>query len=206
MHTERRLEALLNQFEDRKCKIYLLHGDMTDQELHSLYKHPKVKALVSLSHGEGFGLPIFEAAYSGLPVLTSEWSGHVDFLFAPKKDKKTGNEKMKPHFARIDYDVGPIPESAVWEGVLERGSMWCYPQQGPYKMRLREVYKEHGRFKKQAKDLQKWILKNFTDKQQYKKVHEVLFSTVHISPEQHDGENWWEAKKQTPVNEIVTYE
>ena len=36
-------------------------------------------------------------------------------------------------------------------------------------MKLREVYKDHGRFKSQAKKLQKWITKNFTEKQQYEK-------------------------------------
>jgi len=166
----------IKQYENRKCKIYLLHGDMTDQEMHSLYKYPKVKALVSLTHGEGFGLPLFEAAYSGLPVLAPEWSGHVDFLFAPKKNKKSGNEKLKAHFARIDYDIGPIPENVVWDGVLEKGSMWCYPQQGSYKMRLREVYKDHGRFKKQAKDLQKWVLENFEEKKQYQEFNSTIKS------------------------------
>tara|TARA_R110000824_G_scaffold67377_5_gene174484 strand:+ start:10591 stop:11895 length:1305 start_codon:yes stop_codon:yes gene_type:complete len=168
-HTTSMVSNLLKQYENKQCKIYLLHGDMSDQEMHSLYKHPKVKALVSLTHGEGFGLPIFEAAYSGLPVLAPEWSGHVDFLFAPKKNKKTGNEKMKAHFAKIDYNIGPIPESVVWDGVLEKDSMWCYPQQGSYKMKLREVYKEYGRFKKQAKNLQKWVIENFEEKNQYKK-------------------------------------
>jgi glycosyltransferase involved in cell wall biosynthesis len=57
--------------KERTCKIYLLHGDMTDKEMHSLYKHPKIKSLVALPHGEGFGLPIFEAAYSELPVVAT---------------------------------------------------------------------------------------------------------------------------------------
>jgi glycosyltransferase involved in cell wall biosynthesis len=166
-YTTKLFNNLLSKYKERKCKVYLLHGDMSDKEMHSLYKHPKIKALVSLTHGEGFGLPLFEAAYSGLPVMAPEWSGHVDFLFAPKKNKKVGNEKMKAHFAKIDYDVGPVPDHAVWENVIEKGSMWCYPQQGSYKMRLREVYKEHGRFKKQALKLQKWVLENFEEKKQY---------------------------------------
>jgi len=157
----------LKQYENRKCKVYILHGDMSDQEMHSLYADPKIKALVSLTHGEGFGLPIFEAAYSGVPVAAPEWSGHVDFLFAPKKDKKTKKEKFKPHFARIKYDIAPVPDHAVWEGVIQKESMWCYPQHASYKMTLREIYKDYGRFKKQAKDLQKWICKEFEQEKQY---------------------------------------
>ena len=173
---EKRIVNLLSNYKKRKCKVYMLHGDLTDQEVHSLYKHPKIKALISLSHGEGFGLPHFEAAYSGLPVIAPEWSGQIDFLCAPKKDKKTGKEKIKPYFARVDYDIGPVKKESVWEGVIQEDSMWCYPQQGSYKMRLREVYKEHGRFKKQAMELQKYLLENFTFEQQSKKMIDQIVS------------------------------
>jgi len=60
--------------------------------------------------------------------------------------------------------------------MLEEDSMWCYPQQGSYKMRLREVYKDFGRFKKQAKDLQSWVLENFSEKKQYSKFVESIDS------------------------------
>jgi hypothetical protein len=169
------LQTILEKYKDRKCKIYLLHGDLKEQEMHSLYKHPKIKAFISLSHGEGFGLPHFEAAYSGLPVIAPEWSGYTDFLTMPVKDKK-GRIKNKPHFVRVEYDLKPIQKEAVWKSVLEEDSMWCYPQQGSYKMRLREVYKDFGRFKKQAKDLQSWVLENFSEKKQYSKFVESIDS------------------------------
>ncbi|MFN9899011.1 MAG: glycosyltransferase, partial [bacterium] len=59
--------------------IYLLHGELTDDEMNSLYNHPKVKAHVSLTKGEGFGRPLLEASISGKPVIASGWSGHMDF-------------------------------------------------------------------------------------------------------------------------------
>jgi len=173
-HAENTIANLLKNYENRKCKVYLLHGDMTDQEMHSLYRHPKMKAFISLAHGEGFGLPHFEAAYSGLPIIAPEWSGYLDFLCAPKKDKKTGKEKIKPHFACVDYDLQPVQKEAHWDGVVQPDSMWCFPHQGSYKMKLREVYKDHGRFAKQAKELQKWVLKNFTKEQQYEKFTTIL--------------------------------
>ena len=46
----------------------------------SLYNHPKVKAHVSFTHGEGFGRPLLEATLSEKPVIASNWSGQVDFL------------------------------------------------------------------------------------------------------------------------------
>ena len=178
------LGSLLENYPNRQCKVYLLHGDLSEQEIHSLYRCPKIKAYISLAHGEGFGLPHFEAAYSGLPVIAPEWSGYLDFLCMPKIDKK-GNEKIKPHFATVDYDLQPIAQEAVWEGVLQADSMWCYPQQGSYKMKLREVYKDHGRFRKQAKTLQKWVLANFKQKDQLDKLQNALVSAFpsYSSPE-----------------------
>ena len=178
---KQQLNKILKKYPKRECKIYLLHGDLTDQEMHSLYKHKDIHCLVSLTHGEGFGLPLFEAAYSGLPVIATDWSGHLDFLYKPAKSKK-GKEKLRPHFAKVDYDLQPIPKSAVWEGVLVADSLWAYPTQGSYKMKLREVYKDYGRYKSQSKKLQKWIINNFTPQQQYQNfvanIQDYIFKTV----------------------------
>ena len=73
--------------------FYLLHGDMTNKEVVGLYRHPKIKALISLTHGEGFGLPILEAAANGLPVIVTNWSAHTEFL-------------SKGKFVKIDYNLG----------------------------------------------------------------------------------------------------
>ena len=144
----------------------------------SVYQNPKIKSLVTLTHGEGFGLPIFEAVYNELPVIAPDWSGHIDFLYKPVKDKKTGKEKLRPHFAAVKYKIQPIQKEAVWKGVLEEDSMWCYPEQGSYKMRLREVYKDYNRFSSQARKLNKWVRENFTPEQQYEKVMNVVSSYV----------------------------
>ena len=59
--------------------IYLLHGDLTDDEMNELYNHPKVKSHVTFTHGEGFGRPLLEASISQKPVIAPNWSRHVDF-------------------------------------------------------------------------------------------------------------------------------
>ena len=58
LETIKGVSAILDKHKDRKCKVYLLHGSMTDQEMSALYKHPKIKSYLTLTHGEGFGLPI----------------------------------------------------------------------------------------------------------------------------------------------------
>jgi len=60
--------------------VYFLHGDLTDDEMNQMYNHPKVKAHISFTHGEGFGRPLLEASISEKIVIAPDWSGHKDFL------------------------------------------------------------------------------------------------------------------------------
>ena len=138
-----------------------------------LYTHPKIHAYVSTTHGEGFGLPLFEAAAHGLPIAATDWSGHLDFLYKPVK-QKSNKTKLKHMFERISYQLKPIEEEAVWDGVLTKESMWAYPEDGSIKMALGEIYKDHGRFVKRAKELQTWICKEFTEKKKYKEFVDFL--------------------------------
>ena len=161
-------DQILLQYPDMKCKLYLLHGTMSDADLSALYQNPKIKAMVNLSHGEGFGLPLFEAAYYDLPIICPEWGGQLDFLYVPVKNKK-GKVKNKPKFARVDYDIKKIQKEAVWEPVLVKDSSWCYPKQGSFKMKCREVIREYDKYKNMAKALGKHVRENFTEEQQYEK-------------------------------------
>jgi glycosyltransferase involved in cell wall biosynthesis len=60
--------------------VYLLHGEFTDVEMNEIYNHPKVKAMVNLTKGEGFGRPLLEFSLTNKPILTTNWSGHIDYL------------------------------------------------------------------------------------------------------------------------------
>ena len=75
-----KIQSILKPYGNDIPNIYLLHGDLSDSEMNSLYNHPKVKAMISFTKGEGFGRPLAEFATTGKPIIASNWSGHVDFL------------------------------------------------------------------------------------------------------------------------------
>ena len=164
--TYNNLRRLTAGYKDRKCKIYLLHGYMSDQEINSLYSHPKVKCLLSATHGEGFGLPIFEAAYNALPIIAPSWSGHVDFLYMPKASKE-GKVKNKAMFSKVEYNLTPVPTEVVWDGVLQADSMWCSAKEQSFKLKMKDMIDNWDRHNKRAKDLQKHVLENFNQEKQY---------------------------------------
>ena len=184
--TEQRLEAILKNYPDRKCKVYLLHGSMTNEQIASLYKNKKFKALINLAHGEGFGLSMFEAATYGLPVVAPDWSGQCDYLHGIVKNKKTGKTKTRPLFARVDYTMAQIQPEVVWDGVLIPDSQWCFPEPGSYKMTLRKVYKDHGRYVGMANKLRKHLIENFSEEKQYKLFAEATLGEeiINISPDE----------------------
>jgi len=175
--TSNKLGDLLSKYPNRKCKVYLVHGYMKEEEMSSIYSNEKIKAYICMSHGEGFGLPVFEAAYNGIPVIAPEWSGYIDFMRLPVKDKK-GKEKFKSALSKVDYSILPVQREVVWKGVINDDMKWCFPDQGSYKMRLREVYKDYGRFKKRAGLLQEHLKETYTAENQYKKVFDSISKVV----------------------------
>ncbi len=182
IETLNHIQAIKDKHRDAKCKLYLLHGNLTEQEIHGLYKHPNIHALVSATCGEGFGLPIFEAAYSGMPVIATDWSAHTEFLSAPYKEG--GKVKDKKLFAKVKYTLAKIPQNIVWKDILIEDSRWAYVDPSSYKQQMRKVYKNYGMYKKWSKALQKHILKTHADENIKKQMQDsiMLDKTIKTQP------------------------
>ena len=111
--TKKKMENMLKQVRKGPFpKVYFLHGYLNDKEVSSLYKHPKVKGLISLTHGEGFGLPLLEAAACGLPVCATNWSAHTEFLNLGDWTKVPGR-------------IEAIPQRKIDQNIWIEGSKWA---------------------------------------------------------------------------------
>ena len=172
-YTTKHLRSILPKKESRKCKIYLLHGDLEESEVHSLYLREDVNAYISATHGEGYGLPIFEAAYLGLPIVATDWSAHTEFLSAPYKE--SGKIKDKKLFAKVDYDLMPIEDHVVWKDILVEGSQWAYPKKKSFKDQMRKIYKNHGMYKKWANELKSHVTEVYSQEQIIDKFKKSIF-------------------------------
>ena len=152
---------------EAKCKIYLLHGEMSDEEMHALYVHEKISAFVAIPHGEGFGLPIFESAYSGLPIVAVGWSGQVDYLYSDNV----------ANFYEVSYDLRPVQQESVWDGVIVADSMWAFAREDSYKQSMRNCYDDicsnQGVAKKACENAVQ-LKEKFSDEQMYKKFIDSL--------------------------------
>lgn len=130
-------------------KFYLLHGEMTETEIVGLCKNPTMKALVSLSHGEGFGLPILEAAACGVPVIATDWSAHTEFLNLGK-------------FIKVDADLVQIPQSRVDGQIWMPGTRWANPSEQDFKKKARKFYQASTMPGAWAKDLKATLLQKYS--------------------------------------------
>lgn len=132
----------------RTTPVYLLHGNLSDTELMSLYCHPSVKALVSLTRGEGWGLPILEAAACDKPVIATDWSGHLDFMNQGK-------------FIKIAYDLREIPRERVDNAIWIAGARWAEPRSDDFKMKIRKFRSSSAIPNQWAAELGKIIREKF---------------------------------------------
>jgi glycosyltransferase involved in cell wall biosynthesis len=117
--------------------IYLIHGEFTDSEINELYNHPKVKAMVSLTKGEGIGLPLLEFSLSKKPIMTTNWSSHIEFLHPEYTVLMNG--ELRPLHPSV-HNEWFIPE-AQWFNVN-------YGEVGHY---FKDIFENYKKYSEKAK-------------------------------------------------------
>lgn len=149
--------------------IYLLHGDLTDEEMNSLYNHPKVKAHITFTKGEGFGRPLAEASLSQKPIIATNWSGHLDFL----------KEAML-----LPGQLTNVHPSAAWQDVILQESQWMSVDYGYASATMKHLTEDYKSFDAMGKKQASHIKKNFSLEAMHNKLMEILDKNVPEFPKQ----------------------
>lgn len=114
--------------------VIIIEQDMPEQELKALYEYCDV--LVAPSCAEGFGLPIAEAMLSGLPAITTDWSGQLDFCTQENSwlvDYRF--ERAKTHFGLfssswVSVDVENLAEAMQQAAATDKAQLSAMASKG----------------------------------------------------------------------------
>ena len=150
--------------------IYLLHGDFSDEEMNEIYNHSKVKAMISLTKGEGYGRPLLEFTLTKKPLIASGWSGQLDFL-DPKLTNLIGGQLTNVHPSTQNQFL--LPES-----------QWFAPDHGQIGHYLKDVFENYKNYTEKAKR-QAFKSKNeFSYDKMKEKVDDILTKSIPEFPQE----------------------
>jgi len=169
----KRIKKITSEFGIKCPNVYLLHGDLTPEEMNELYNHPKVKAHVSFTKGEGFGRPLLEASVSGKPVIAPNWSGQIDFLHSDYSTLLPGELKE-------------VHKSARWKGVINEGQAWFYVNYQIAEKILRDVYKSYKTYIPGARKQAYFSRENFSLQKMTELFNNIIDKYVSAIPQQVD--------------------
>jgi hypothetical protein len=164
-----KIEKIRKSTKGIKPNIYLLHGDLEDEDINDLYNHPKVKAMVSFTKGEGFGRPLLEFTLSEKPVIASGWSGHTDFL-----DREAS--------ILVGGELKNIHSSAVVPNMLIADSQWFTPNDGQVGYALKEVFDNYKKYLTGAKKQASISKNNFSFDKMTERLIEILDANMKPIP------------------------
>lgn len=141
IHTDamlQRISAIINSVKGRLPNIYLVDGDLSDEEVNQLYNHPKIKAMISLTKGEGFGRPLLEFSSIGKPIMCSAWSGQADFL-----DKEFS--------FLVGGTLENVHKSAVEKGIILEQASWFKPDDNSVHQGYKSIFENYKKYTELSK-------------------------------------------------------
>ena len=168
-----KIKTIKNSISGNLPNIYLIHGDFTDSEMNDLYNHPKVKAHISFTHGEGFGRPLLEAAQSGKPVIAPGWSGQLDFL--------------NPNYAiLLSGSMTQVPKGAFQKDVFfdSPENQWFTVNYNVASSIMKDIVNNYSKYLLKGKQLAAVTSKQFSFEAMKKKLVESVDRTLESLPKQ----------------------
>jgi len=157
----KRIKAIASTVNSKNLpNVYLLHGEFTDEEMNELYNHSKVKAMVSLTKGEGFGRPLLEFSLTNKPIITTNWSGHIDYL--------------NPEFTTLLPGQLTNVHPSTANGMLMQEAQWFSADHGHIGHHLNDMFINYKHYADKAKRQGYHSRTNFSFEKMKEKLDDVL--------------------------------
>ena len=156
----RKINIIKDEVGSNLPNIYLVHGELTDDEMNQLNNDNKVKAFVSFTKGEGYGRPLAEAAITGKPVIVSNWSGHIDFIH-PDYNVLIGGELKEVH------------KSASNNWILKE-SQWFNINTEVASRAMKDVFKNYKKYLEKSRKQTQYLKNNWSFNKMTEKLNSLL--------------------------------
>jgi hypothetical protein len=157
----KRINAIKADVGGDTPNIYLIHGDLEDSDINLIYNHPKIKSMVSLTKGEGFGRPLLEFTQSKKIVAASGWSGHLDFL--------------NPEFTvLVPGTLTRVHPSAASQGLILQEASWFSPEISAVNKMWLDLYKNADKFIDAGKRQGHFAKTNFSYEKMVERLKELI--------------------------------
>ena len=167
-----KVDMVRNSIESESLpNIYLLHGDLTDDEMNQLYNHPKVNAHLTFTHGEGFGRPLLEASFSGKPILAPISTGQADFL-------------DKDYTIELPHVMTKIPQSAFPKEYFNSEAVWSTVNYGIASQIMKDVVKNYNKYKIRGKKQMLVNREHFTHEKMSDKLITIVDNILKDVPQE----------------------
>ena len=151
--------------------VYLLHGDLRDEEMNQMYNHPKVKAHLTFTHGEGFGRPLLEATFSGKPVIAPISTGQADFL-------------DKDYTIELPHTMTKVPDSAFPKEYQNQEALWSTVNYGVSLNIIKDVHKNYKKYELRGKKQMIVNRENFTHEKMKDKLINIVDDLLQDVPKE----------------------
>ena len=170
------LKRKINQIKkslnfDNFPNIYILHGDLTDEEMNQLYNHPKVKTHITFTHGEGFGRPLLEASFSGKPIMAPVSTGQADFL-------------EKEYVVEIPHSMTKVPDSSFPKEYQNPEAVWSVVNYNMAARLMVDVFENYKKYELRGKKLMIVNREHFNHEQMSKKLLTMVDKILENVPQQ----------------------
>ena len=168
---KKKIDMIKSQYSGNLPKIYLLHGDLRDEEMNQLYNHPKVKAHLTFTHGEGFGRPLLEASFSGKPIIAPISTGQSDFLDSQ-------------YTVNLPHQMVKVPNNAFPKEYQNKEAFWSQVNYGESVGILKDVFENYKKYEIRGKKQMIVNRELFTHEEMSKKLISIIDKALESVPQE----------------------